>query len=72
MFSSMHICRGSSQSRRDDIESILYIMVYMLKKHLLPWSKFQTTGYKRAKIRQLRSETSMEKEFEEMLPTPEL
>ena len=27
LYSSMHICRGSSPSRRDDIESILYIIL---------------------------------------------
>ena len=41
MFSSMGICSGSSLSRRDDIESIIYMLIYMLNKNTLPWTKFQ-------------------------------
>ena len=41
MFSSVNICRGMQLSRRDDIESLLYLLAYMLNKSQLPWSKFQ-------------------------------
>ena len=40
LYSSMHICRGSSPSRRDDIESILYIIVNSVMETKLPWSHF--------------------------------
>jgi serine/threonine protein kinase len=41
MFASMNICCGSSLSRRDDIESIIYLMVYLTNNKILPWSQFQ-------------------------------
>ena len=40
MFSSMNICRGSNLSRRDDVESVLYILVYLINQHQLPWSRY--------------------------------
>ena len=41
MFASLNSCRGNNKSRRDDIQSLMYIMVYLLKDKL-PWSKFNT------------------------------
>ena len=38
MFQSINRCRGSNLSRRDDIESLIYIMAYLLNDHKLPWS----------------------------------
>ena len=40
MFASLNSCRGNTKSRRDDIQSILYIMIYLLNKNSLPWDKF--------------------------------
>lgn len=37
MFASMNVCRGHRLSRRDDFESIFYILIYLLY-HRLPWS----------------------------------
>ena len=41
MFASLNSCRGYNKSRRDDVESILYIVIYMLNKSYLPWSDFE-------------------------------
>jgi hypothetical protein len=41
MFASMNVCRGGRLSRRDDIESLMYLTLYMLNKNQLPWSQFQ-------------------------------
>lgn len=38
MFASLNSCRGYSKSRRDDIESALYILCYLLHDQSLPWS----------------------------------
>lgn len=39
MFCSLNICRTINKSRRDDFESIFYVLLYMLNKFKLPWSK---------------------------------
>lgn len=49
LFASLNSCRGNNKSRRDDIQSCLYIMVYLLNKNYLPWcdfyKKFQDQNY---------------------------
>jgi hypothetical protein len=43
LFCSMNICRGANLSRRDDIESIIYLLIYLLSKKnqkALPWSVY--------------------------------
>ena len=40
LFASLNSCRGNNKSRRDDIQSCLYIMVYLLNKNYLPWCDF--------------------------------
>lgn len=37
IFSSLNSCRGFNKSRRDDIESIFYILIFMLNNQYLPW-----------------------------------
>ena len=42
MFCSTNVCRGSNLSRRDDIESIIYLLIHLLsrrRKRELPWLK---------------------------------
>lgn len=39
MFCSLNICRTTNKSRRDDFESIFYVLIYLLNKFRLPWSK---------------------------------
>ena len=40
-FASINSCRGYNKSRRDDIESLLYLTIQMLTKDLLPWCKIK-------------------------------
>lgn len=37
LFASLNSCRGFNKSRRDDVESIFYILIYMLNEQNLPW-----------------------------------
>lgn len=37
MFASLNSCRGFNKSRRDDIESIFYILIFLLNNQYLPW-----------------------------------
>ena len=36
LFASFNSCAGSSQSRRDDVESVLYLFLFLLN-NCLPW-----------------------------------
>ena len=38
MFESHHQCQGIGLSRRDDIESLIYIFAYLTNNGILPWS----------------------------------
>ena len=40
IFASLNSCRGYNKSRRDDIQSLVYVMVFMLNGGSLPWSDF--------------------------------
>lgn len=42
LFASVHSCLGNKKSRRDDMQSILNIMIYLLNDQSLPWSNFYT------------------------------
>ena len=37
-FASLNSCRGYNKSRRDDIQSIIFVMVYLINNSTLPWS----------------------------------
>ena len=37
LFASLNSSRGFNKSRRDDIESLFYILIYMLNDEYLPW-----------------------------------
>ena len=39
MFASLNSCRGNNKSRRDDIESAFYLILYILNKNFLPWQE---------------------------------
>ena len=41
IFASLNSCRGFNKSRRDDVESLFYVLVYMLNDNELPWSDFE-------------------------------
>ena len=36
-FASIRSCQGFSKSRRDDLESILYLVIFLLNENSLPW-----------------------------------
>lgn len=42
MFASLNSCRGNTKSRRDDIESMFYLLIYLLNKNYLPWQDIST------------------------------
>lgn len=48
MYLSMNAHNGREQSRKDDLESILYVIAYFLHKGQLPW--MQVRGKKKDKI----------------------
>ena len=68
-FASANALRGGEQSRRDDIESIGYMMVYFLKRRL-PWQSI--TGNKKMerylKIYKMKKNTTPEKLCEGLFP----
>ena len=37
LFASLNSCRGNNKSRRDDLESVMYILIYLLNDNYLPW-----------------------------------
>ena len=39
LFASLNSCRGNSKSRRDDIESAFYMIIFMINCGSLPWSQ---------------------------------
>ena len=41
-FSSINAIRGAEQSRRDDLESAGYFLIYLAKKGFLPWQSIKT------------------------------
>jgi len=74
MFASFNVCRGESLSRRDDIESFLYMLVYLLSGESLPWSQLQMSCLKNHLTLEdamlHRSDKDMELKAEECMPTP--
>jgi casein kinase 1 len=42
MFASLNSCRGFNKSRRDDIESLFYLLIFMLNQGYLPWVDLET------------------------------
>ena len=40
LFASLNSCRGFNKSRRDDIEAIFYVLIYLLNNKTLPWTNF--------------------------------
>ena len=41
MFASLNSLRGNNKSRRDDFESAVYVLLFLINKSTLPWSDFQ-------------------------------
>lgn len=53
MFASLNSCRGNNKSRRDDIESIFYLLIYLYNNNYLPWRDFKGT-FKQMVIQRLQ------------------
>lgn len=41
LFASLNSCRGYNKSRRDDMEAVFYLLIYLLNQCYLPWNDFQ-------------------------------
>jgi serine/threonine protein kinase len=72
LFASLNSCRGNNKSRRDDIQSVMYIMVYLLNKNSLPWcdfhKKFKDTSYEFKDFLRERLEIKYTKEVFRIIP----
>lgn len=66
-YASINTHRGIEQSRRDDIEALLYVLIYFLKGEL-PWQKMvaKTKEEKYRKIMAVKIATSVEKLCEDL------
>ena len=62
-YCSLNTMSGIEQSRRDDLESAGYVMIYLSKKNFLPWiaTKIKSAKEKFDYIIKLKKETSIEK-----------
>mmetsp|Transcript_21347 Transcript_21347/g.15611 ORF Transcript_21347/g.15611 Transcript_21347/m.15611 type:complete len:144 (+) Transcript_21347:542-973(+) len=72
LFASLNSCRGNNKSRRDDVESILYIMIYLLNDNYLPWceieKKFVSEGMDFKDVLKERLEIEYTKKLFVMIP----
>jgi hypothetical protein len=71
MFASLNSCRGYNKSRRDDIESLFYILIYLLNSSKLPWSDFEHKFLKKLPFKEVlkqRLHVSYTKSLFKMVP----
>jgi hypothetical protein len=66
MFASLNSCRGNNKSRRDDIESVFYLLIYLFNNNYLPWRDFKGT-FKQMVIQRLQLKVT--KQLFKMIPT---
>ena len=71
MYASMNSCRGNNKSRRDDMHSLIYIMVMLLHQRL-PWSDFHNKypGEPLEKLLRKKQNVKHSKEIMRMIPKP--
>jgi serine/threonine protein kinase len=71
-FASLNSCRGYNKSRRDDIQSIIFVMVYLMNDSTLPWSdlhkKFKGKQYEFKDLVKERLKVDYVKELFEFCP----
>ena len=62
-YSSLNTMNGIEQSRRDDLESAGYVMIYLSQKNILPWiaTKMKNADERFTYIFKTKKETSVEK-----------
>lgn len=70
LFASLNSCRGNNKSRRDDIQSAIYIMIYLLNNGSLPWSNFHSKfeGYEFKDFLKERQKIEYTKALFDMVP----
>jgi len=73
LFASLNSCRGNNKSRRDDMESIMYIMIYLLNENYLPWcdieQRFLQQGMEFKDVLRDRLEIEFTKRLFTMIPS---
>ena len=73
LFASLNSCRGNNKSRRDDIESTIYIMIYLYNGNYLPWCdierKFMQRGLDFKDVLKERLEIEYTKRLFKMVPS---
>jgi len=73
LFASLNSCRGNNKSRRDDIESAIYIMIYLMNNCYLPWCdierKFVNEGMEFKDVLKERLEIEYTKKLFKMVPS---
>ena len=68
IFSSLNACKGFEQSRRDDLESLGYMIIFFLNGGNLPWRKLsgKTKSDKLKKICAMKNNVNFEELFKDM------
>jgi len=73
LFASLNSCRGNNKSRRDDIESVIYILIYLLNDNYLPWCdierKYDQEGMEFKDVLRERLEIEYTKRLFTMIPS---
>jgi hypothetical protein len=73
LFASLNSCRGNNKSRRDDMESAMYIMIYLMNDNYLPWcdieKKFKQQDLEFKDVLKERLECEFTKRLFKMVPS---
>ena len=73
-FASLYSCRGYNKSRRDDIQSVIFLMMYLIDGCKLPWSdlhkKFEGQKYEFKDLVKERLKIQYVQELFEICPKP--
>ena len=72
IFASLNSCRGNTKSRRDDIESAMYILCFLINDQKLPWSnisrKFRFSSHAISEMLQTRLKTKYSHKLYNIIP----
>jgi serine/threonine protein kinase len=76
IFASLNSCLGNSKSRRDDLESAFYMIVFLLNRNNLPWMHLCSSRYSDSEKIHYRFQKEMMQSFMHLLkdcmPQPNL